>query len=267
MPADLSGIQEKIKRADIHIGVLNSDAARFQDRCHCKVVEEFDPNSHKHLYLIHGNPPPIALSFSVTLGEAIYQLRTTLDHLVYQLAVVEAERVGKSVTKSTQRGFPVFRHEPITEKPKSRFAGKLQGLSVNAVAEITKLQPWTQPAGTQDDYALTLLDDLHNADKHRLLLVTAAAVNIVGLGIGLHKPGVALIEHVSGFDFRTRMEVKDGAELGHAFGDANMKVDLQTTFHVAFPKIGSAEFEPVMPRIKQLRDFVVGVVDAFQPLL
>lgn len=264
MPSDLSGIRRKIERADEQIRVLNAEDARFKDRCKCRIVDEFDEHSRKHTFRLRGAPPQISPVFVLILGEAIYQLRTSLDHLVYQLAVHESDRVGQAVVKSTQRGFPVFLNEPVTEKQKSRFAGKVQGLSLNAIDDITQLQPWQMPPDRAKDYALVLLDELHNSDKHRLLTVIAGGMNIVKYNIGVHPGQMAEINVFNANDFRASMELEDGAEVGHCIGNAGVKVDIQTAFSIAFPKIGTAQYQPVVPTLQQLRDFVAHAVDSMR---
>ena len=261
----LAGVREKIKRADVHIGNLSTDNARFVQRSGCVVVEEFDPNTRKHTFRVRCRIPKIDPYFTIVLGESIYHLRTALDHLVHQLHVHESDRIGEPVCVSTQRGFPVFRNEPITDKQVSRFKGKVQKLSASAIADITDLQPWrVGPASATKDHTLVLLDDLHNGDKHRILTVLGGSVNLANYGIGAH-PG--MVGHIDVFDsrnFRQSMALEDGAEIGFYTGNEGVKVDVKTSASISFPEIGSSKFKPVVPLLQQLRDFVVATIDRFE---
>lgn len=264
MSTDLSGIRKKIERADQHILSLTAETHRFRDRCRCKVVEQFDSQTRTHAFFISGKPPEIKDWVAIIAGEAAHHLRSVLDHLVYQLAIHEADRTGHRISKSTQRGFPVCIQEPTTEKAKSRFAGKVQGLSATAITSIQQLQPYKLPLAERKDYALTVLHELNVIDKHRLLLVVAAALNIVSYSFGTKSPGVGEIDVFDPRNFRAFMALEDGAQVGHYTGNANMHVDIKTTFDIAFPQIGLSEFQSVVPRLQQLRDFVVRIVDTFE---
>jgi hypothetical protein len=155
-------------------------------------------------------------------------------------------------------------NEPTTDKQIARYRGKIHGLSSAAETAITNLQPYKLPSASRQDYPIAVLHELNIIDKHRVVLVVAGSLNTVGFGVG-SKPGQTA--HIDVFDtekFRVMMELKDGAEIGYALGDAAMKVNIQASFNIAFPKIGATQFKPVAPSLQELRDFVVEVVDAFE---
>jgi len=59
-------------------------------------------------------------------------------------------------------------------------------------------------------------------------------------------------------------EAKDGAEVARIVPImGNMKVQVSTSFDVAFPKVGLRENQPVIPTLKQLRDATVGIINQF----
>ena len=84
----LDGCRRKLARANHHIENIAADERSFLDSLSCGYGFRRD---------FHGYPPSLILTvekinfpqvpdnLSIVAGEAIYQLRTTLDHLVFEL--------------------------------------------------------------------------------------------------------------------------------------------------------------------------------------
>jgi hypothetical protein len=96
----------------------------------------------------------------VIIGETIQNIRTALDYLVYALVLHTRGRKPRKRTQfpiSTTAGDLYRNRHQISELP-----GELR-------RRIRKLQPYQ--AESQRSKTLTLIRDLSNADKHRLLLL------------------------------------------------------------------------------------------------
>ncbi|MEK6285532.1 MAG: hypothetical protein AABO57_07310 [Acidobacteriota bacterium] len=100
---------------------------------------------------------PIPLILPVLIGETVQNLRTSLDYLVYELAILN--------TKTAQDGtqFPI---EGTPEGFKRRRKTYLKFINPTHIAMIEKLQPCNGVTWTQ------WLAGLSNPDKHRHLVVS-----------------------------------------------------------------------------------------------
>lgn len=105
---------------------------------------------------------PIPHRLSVLAGEVLHDLRSCLDHLVYQLIVAHT---GREPSYRTYE-FPVSCTEKhfTTSVPR-----KLREVSPTGVKLISQVQPFTFKRPTQT--SLYVLRELNLVDKHRLLLL------------------------------------------------------------------------------------------------
>lgn len=109
---------------------------------------------------IEGDP-----TFAVIFGEAVQNMRTALDYLVYALIVHTSGRKPKERTQ-----FPIYSKAGDffrDRKQISELPGELR-------RRIRKLQPYQ--SHSQRSTTLNQLRRLSNTDKHRLLLVTEVEI-------------------------------------------------------------------------------------------
>jgi hypothetical protein len=113
-------------------------------------------------------------------GEAIQNLRSALDHMVY---TASGERSG------TQ--FPIFTKPQDFQAKESRM---LAGVSGPVKATIEKAQPYQRNPNAPNRAMLEGLRVLSNTDKHRTLATIVSAVHGEGVGLfhgrGSHVGGV-----------------------------------------------------------------------------
>jgi hypothetical protein len=112
----------------------------------------------------------VPMSLSLRAGEALYQLRSALDHMTCLLI----RKGGGKVTTKSQ--FPIERFRPEKPKDKARFDQQIAGLPDGARAMITRWQPY-QLGTNRDRHWLAILKKLNNLDKHQALVMHAIAVN------------------------------------------------------------------------------------------
>jgi hypothetical protein len=104
--------------------------------------------------------PPVA--HSIIVGDVLYNLRSCLDHLVYQLIVAHT---GKEPTYRTYE-FPVF----VTEKQFDDNINRLlRDVSPDGVLRVRQVQPFT--FARPNDPALYSLNELGLVDRHRVPLL------------------------------------------------------------------------------------------------
>jgi hypothetical protein len=112
-------------------------------------------------------PPDTTLA--VLAGEALYQLRSALDHAVHHLII--RNRQAATITKRTQ--FPICE----TAKNYQNSLGCIKGVSKATAKTIESQQPYKRFPDSPENDPLLILQALNNADKHRFLSATA-----LGLG-------------------------------------------------------------------------------------
>lgn len=174
--ADFSGVQLKVERAREHYEQLKSAVETVAlDFATSGVVIERDPARERHIWRVQIDPNRLA-PLSLPLGDFVHNLRTALDHIVWELT---AEKHRKD------RPLPEF---PIYLKPDSERGGlpaighkKVWSLPAAARDLIERVQPYQNPhwdgwqpqSGIGAGNPLARLHDLDNADKHRNLVPTA----------------------------------------------------------------------------------------------
>jgi hypothetical protein len=164
-PTVFESARAKIARAREHLDFLKADFARFVGGDPYSIRKEPDPDSDITLVVYY--PEPIPACWSIILGEFLYDLRSALDHLVYDLSgamphtefpiYAEIQRFFETRRKHKRHGF--------TDRSG---VYKLRGISNDpAWFVIEKMQPYNaeNPKGT----ALWGLHELNNIDKHRTL--------------------------------------------------------------------------------------------------
>jgi len=134
-------------------------------------VREHRPGLEYHFYL--DDIPSVDPEWSLAASEILFNVRCSLDYLVYQLHV---RRFHGNIPPSAARAsmFPIFDNENNFSSNGERH---IRALAEREQRAIRHLQPYV----TRNDgwkytrYFLGLLSSLQNSDKHRQLHVVAAA--------------------------------------------------------------------------------------------
>jgi len=228
----LDGAFLRTERAGEHLADLEGRIRNFIDTKKDKIPFQFDTDtcqiSFSPLY-IKGD---ILLDiWPVLIGEIIYNLRSALDYLIFELAFLDSG----SEQRDTQ--FPI-EHTP--EGFNRRRKPFLKGLSVKHIAGIEALQPYN---GTTWTHLLALLS---NPDKHRHLTPVVNQAESV-IKVSAHAPGE--LEGVSGHVYRT----KNGA------GDVlDMHVETDFALNVTF-----SDGTPIIETLQQLKFQVRDLLTTF----
>ena len=101
--------------------------------------------------------PMLPANAIAAAGDVVHNLRSALDHLVYQLAVVGTPRTEPN----RKVGFPIAKDLKTYEFVKVK---KVQGMRPDAIKAIDALQPYK--GGCNGD-TLWRIHDLDNSNKHR----------------------------------------------------------------------------------------------------
>jgi hypothetical protein len=248
MQHPLDGVRAKIERAMEHFDKLRRDASPFERNAYTvRGEKDFEKGAIVFFAQDMGlGEPPIQLS--LLAGEIAYQLRSALDHLVYQLISANGQ------TPDRKGQFPIFKSPNEYE---SRAGPMIQGLSPRAGAVIESLQPYHRHIATGYD-TLWMLNDLNNTDKHRLVpvcLMAGGEMRVV-FPYGEYSELILTIFHLS--------PLKNGAKL-YTWATANLQVDVQAELRcsIAFEQIGDSKLEAVIPFFTKAISEVSRIIDKF----
>lgn len=164
-----SSAARKFLRGVEQIKALCAEAITFENDNAYVFREEVETRSPQHrIHRIYAcERKPIPDDWPLRAGEAIQNVRMSLDHVVYA---------------ATGRDGCAF---PICQNPRSfrESRGKIKGVPAPMRAAIERAQPYrTTPTAPSQDL-LEQLRSLSNADKHRTLVTVAAAAQHERVGI------------------------------------------------------------------------------------
>ena len=155
----LEGVNAKIQRAQDQIERLARDIEASCEDQRALFSEELRPDVGDKIWIFRGETPVVPIEYSVRLGEIVYNLRSALDQLVWQL--VHANYKAPSHLNE----FPIFDDESRFNEAIKR---KLKGVSQESSAKIKEMQPFSK----NDKWSpLKTLHSLCNIDKHRSVIL------------------------------------------------------------------------------------------------
>ena len=166
----LGGVVAKFNRSKEQFDVLRHEIGSFSDQDPKPHFSRgyFDPNTWEWIERFRVREPP-PLRWGVMLGECVHNLRSALDHLVCQLTLLD----GGTMEDCAQTQFP------IASKSEAQFEGmadaRIPGLSKWHRAMIKRAQPY-RAGDLAWKHPLTILAELSNADKHRLINPTYSII-------------------------------------------------------------------------------------------
>ena len=154
----LEGVNAKIQRAQDEIERLAKDIADSCEAQRALFSEELRPDVGDKIWVFRGETPIVPIEYSVRLGEIVYNLRSALDQLVWQLVHANYKTPGR------HNEFPILDDESrFNEVVKS----KLKGVSQGSSTKIKEMQPFCE----NDEWSvLKTLHSLCNIDKHRSVI-------------------------------------------------------------------------------------------------
>lgn len=184
--SSLDGCWAKIGRAHEHVEMLKDEISRYG---HATVtVTELDENSSTLFIRVSPKSRSRFQRWSLIAAEVIYNLRASLDYLVYEAVALNQNGVywdrtqfpiiGEARVKEIHKLLDTQkRGTPIPLFTDRGSIGTLQRLSDKHRTIVEEAQPVRWPYGYLRDHPLALLSQFSNKDKHRLPLVTFVGVD------------------------------------------------------------------------------------------
>lgn len=258
----MDGCWAKIERANEHIGYLAAELQRYADTNtdRYRLITDIHRDTGLCIVKIFDNNPShvVPTRLAVIAGEILHHLRSSLDHLVWALVLC------KHPAPEFRVAFPVC--ETSAKYEKALREGIMKGVTGRSIALIKSVQPYHESEPRKSP--LFVLHQLNNTEKHRLLLVAFAAVaqpHKIGIDpgkgditFGLPDPKV-----IKPFTRPT----KDGTEFFRYTLDRiddTVKVNLEVSCQIVLDEGQVGELQPIIPRLAQLRDATVKVLDLFR---
>lgn len=266
MSHPLDGIFLKTERADEHIRDLNAEINTLIDGNIYRLISEPDADSRECVLRVVGPEPPGR--FAVITGEIVHQLRSSLDHLVWQLVIANKQ----TPTRSHQ--FPICDTPKKFEMARNR--GKIKGISLSAQTLIDACQPYSKSKDVDRNF-LHVLRELDNSDKHHSLTIVIATANARELSIGSggdespdrkndRKKGKPIeLTNISPPKGAQR-PTEQGIELlrfRFREPEPDVKVTGKPVIQIVFGNSGAMTKQPVVYIVRQLRDKAVGLIESF----
>jgi hypothetical protein len=171
-PTGLTYPYMKTRRAKEHLDALNAELVRYGAGEYCTVVKQDDVQNARHIIRLEMSPVPEAIP--LLIGEFAYCLRSGLDQLAWQLALLNSPQPSRNTA------FPVLGIS--SRKSRAQFDRSVESMGSVAVMVIEELQPYHRGAAFKD-HPLWQLNHLCNLDKHVMM-----AVNSTSLGLGVVQP-------------------------------------------------------------------------------
>jgi hypothetical protein len=220
----------------------------------------------------------IPTALSLIAGDCVHNLRSVLDHLVWELSNHNwRARPNAFPQPSKKTQFPIFENALNNKEIRSRFLSKIKSLAPSEVTVIESLQPCVVAPNNPQSHPLWLLSELDIRDKHKrinLMLGTFSGVEYVLVGA----TGQIVRDRVHASDFTIGpnqwLPLEHGAILvtlaplspsGHPV-QSIVQVQASVTPEIVFGLNDAAQFKPVIPTIESLVVTVEAVVEALRPL-
>jgi hypothetical protein len=123
---------------------------------------EFDTDTWEWLERYAARHPPIR--WGVLLGDCVHNLRSALDHLICQVALLD----GGTLEDCAKSQFPIAsKSEEQFERMADRYLPKC--FSEKHRAMVKEPQPFHAGGKAAETHPLSVLADFSNADKHRMI--------------------------------------------------------------------------------------------------
>jgi hypothetical protein len=175
------GVRLKLERSDELRAEISAAIESFQRSNPVRLEREIRDGGRRHIYSAREVAQPPG-RLGVVVGDCVHNLRSALDHMIYEAAN------GESLPEGTARRlcFPIALDAPAFAAIR---AGALYGVPRPVQDVVEAHQPYNQYT-TPDVSPLWSLNRLWNVDKHRLVRLPWHAPEYGSYAL---PPGVALV--------------------------------------------------------------------------
>lgn len=175
-PEPVRSWDRKLDRAEEHIEALAKAIEAFVGTDPYAVDRRLDAEGADHVYFFSRftDPPD---SIALLVGDAVHNLRASLDHIVFSLAQEGAKAAGISMTKRAETSIQF----PIAVSPENFDdqvgSHRLRFVAPEAKAVIERLQPYWLSPGQPERSWIAGINSLDITDKHRTIPALGTVVS------------------------------------------------------------------------------------------
>jgi len=257
-PDALAPIFAKIDRASSHLADLQAACKEFGESDFYE-IETYLPEKGRVVGRSVNVKPP-GPDIGALIGDLVHGVRSALDQLVFQLATAESGPLSERVAKDS--AFPIFKTGPRYRGEAGRGHGKgrgaaykIRGLSKPVQASIERLQPFHRRKHPLL-WALWMLEELSNIDKHRLIPLTGALPAEASMAIKFNRP----IQRFGKTDFPGPIE--EGRPLIQLRGDFVSSDDVEIEANITPSVIFDKRCDPACVRRWPISGVIDGIFHA-----
>jgi hypothetical protein len=249
------GVWLKVERAKEHVRDLETRMIGFMRQKPYRAVlsQEMATGQHVISAQVEEQPP---IWWGAIAGDAVQNLRSALDLLVYQLVLSN----GREPTSET--GFPVGLSPSAYAALSER---RLTGVAGAVRSQIDALRPYRG-----GNPALWRLEELAIVDRRTgLIPASAARKAMLDVVSGLDFPNTP-ITISPGYPNKVVVPIENGTELARvsrAHGTAQLAVYDQGAFYVAFGELEAVRGAPLLPTLHSLVSATEATVQPFIRML
>jgi hypothetical protein len=164
---NLDSVRLKLRRAYKQIEALKGEIDLFMDRRPYEPAFNFNSVSRATGQFITEITvrmlvkEPCPAPWGIIIGEIVHDIRSALDHLVYQLVIYATD---KPPSDDSRTQFPIY---DVAGNFQKHRGSMLMGVDAHAADLIKSFQPFS--TGESADSPLWHLNQLSNIDKHRTI--------------------------------------------------------------------------------------------------
>jgi hypothetical protein len=161
--------RRKIERANEHLSVLQNEVRDWVSSQQYRVSEDSNTKPDEQTLTRRlVNPPVPPSGWGLVIGDFASNIRSALDHVAWQLALLNTQRPDKFTA------FPIIKDLRDTRSAQ-RFDTAVQSMKQGHRDLVRGHQPSERAINPHTDL-LWVLSELRNADTHRLIHTTVAQV-------------------------------------------------------------------------------------------
>jgi hypothetical protein len=250
----------KLERTEEHLRALAKAIETFiaTDPYAVTVKKEADGAEHVYCFSKFTDPPD---SIGILAGDAVHNLRSALDHIVFASAQQGARAAGTTMSRSQERSiqFPITSSTEQFEDQIGRH--RLRYVEPEIKTFIERLQPYWLSPGQPDRSWIAIINELDVIDKHRTIPALGTVVSYYAFTApaGMEQPEIIPSRVTTGWGL-------DAEIVRYRFSEPHPEVDLEfnPTFTVsldgAWPPTRAAD---VLLRgfAQHVRDLVIDPLD------
>jgi len=164
--ADLSGVRVKIDRAKTHLNDFDAQERLIIEACR-RAIFQHPGVRNEHIFRFD-KVPAVHPVLNAMIGDAIHNLRASLDHLAWQLVIATGNN------PSTNTSFPILTTAPTPDRWGHIRPQISPGVPQPVREILDEVQPYKRAKPAHHD--LAVLHELDIIDKHRELLIAIIGV-------------------------------------------------------------------------------------------